>query len=177
MKALKIEPGKAPERVNVANELASLQSLVGGYIEVIYPDERRPVGLICNEEGKCCGLELNRALYKNGKPYDIIAGTFLVVGLSAEDFTDLREKMQPISRSCSARRKSFSDSPGGLLSPRWFLAGCKPRLSQKPKKPNGFFRLRSLFWVLMGFEKHEHKSEIQGRKFKFEGQISKLNAR
>ena len=76
MKALKIEPGKAPERINVANELASLQSLVGGYIEVIYPDERRPVGLICNEEGKCCGLELNRALYKNGKPYDIIAGTF-----------------------------------------------------------------------------------------------------
>lgn len=44
MKALKIEPGKAPERINVANELASLQSLVGGYIEVIYPDERRPVG-------------------------------------------------------------------------------------------------------------------------------------
>ena len=52
----------------------------------------RPVGLICNEEGKCCGLELNRALYQNGKPYDIIAGTFLVVGLSAEDFTDLREE-------------------------------------------------------------------------------------
>ena len=71
MKALKIEPGKAPERIDVANELASLQSLVGGYIEVIYPDERRPVGLICNEEGKCCGLELNRALYQNGKPYDI----------------------------------------------------------------------------------------------------------
>lgn len=92
MKALKIEPGKAPERIDVANELASLQSLVGGYIEVIYPDERRPVGLICNEEGKCCGLELNRALYQNGKPYDIIAGTFLVVGLSAEDFTDLREE-------------------------------------------------------------------------------------
>ena len=44
MKALKIEPGKAPERIDVANELASLQSLVGGYIEVIYPDERRPVG-------------------------------------------------------------------------------------------------------------------------------------
>ena len=27
MKALKIEPGKAPERIDVANELASLQSL------------------------------------------------------------------------------------------------------------------------------------------------------
>lgn len=92
MKALKIEPGKAPERIDIDNTLEALQNAVGGYIEVIYPDERRPVGLICNEEGKCCGLELNRALYKNGKPYDIIAGTFLVVGLSAEDFTDLREE-------------------------------------------------------------------------------------
>lgn len=92
MKALKIEPGKAPERIDIDNELEALQVAVGGYIEVIYPDERRPVGLICNEEGKCCGLELNRALYQNGKPYDIIAGTFLVVGLSAEDFTDLREE-------------------------------------------------------------------------------------
>lgn len=92
MKALRIEPGKAPERIDVTNELASLQDAVGGYIEVLYPDARRPVGLICNEEGKNCNLELNRALYKNGKPYDIIAGTFLVVGLSEEDFTDLREE-------------------------------------------------------------------------------------
>lgn len=92
MKALKIEPGKAPERIDIDNTLEALQNAVGGYIEVIYPDERRPVGLICNEEGKCCGLELNRALYQNGKPYDIIAGTFLVVGFSAEDFTDLREE-------------------------------------------------------------------------------------
>lgn len=92
MKALKIEPGKAPERIDIDNTLEALQNAVGGYIEVIYPDERRPVGLICTEEGKCCGLELNRALYQNGKPYDIIAGTFLVVGLSAEDFTDLREE-------------------------------------------------------------------------------------
>ena len=89
---MKIEPGKVPERIDVDNELASLQSIVGGYIEVLYPDARRPVGLICNEEGKNCNLELNRALYKNGKPYDIIAGTFLVVGLSEEDFTDLREE-------------------------------------------------------------------------------------
>lgn len=92
MKALKIEPGKAPERIDIHNELATLQDAVGGYIQVAYPDPHRPVGLVCNEEGKCCGLELNRALYQNGKPYDIIAGTFLVVGLSAEDFTDLREE-------------------------------------------------------------------------------------
>lgn len=92
MKALKIEPEKAPERIDIGNELEALQDAVGGYIQVLYPDQHRPVGLVCNEEGKCCGLELNRALYQNGKPYDIIAGTFLVVGLSAEDFTDLREE-------------------------------------------------------------------------------------
>lgn len=73
MKALKIEPGKAPERIDIHNELATLQDAVGGYIQVVYPDPHRPVGLVCNEEGKCCGLELNRALYQNGKPYDIIA--------------------------------------------------------------------------------------------------------
>ena len=30
MKALKIEPGKAPERIDIHNELATLQYAVGG---------------------------------------------------------------------------------------------------------------------------------------------------
>ena len=93
MKALKIEPGKAPERINVANELASLQSLVGGYIEVIYPDERRPVGLICNEEGKVNGLPPNRAVYEENsrEMQDIICGKFFVAyaPFEAEKFQSL----------------------------------------------------------------------------------------
>ena len=68
MKALKIEPGKAPERIDIGNELEALQDAVGGYIQVLYPDQHRPVGLICNEEGKCMGLKPNRALYRGGKP-------------------------------------------------------------------------------------------------------------
>ena len=32
MKALKIEPGKAPERIDIGNELEALQDAVGGYI-------------------------------------------------------------------------------------------------------------------------------------------------
>ena len=39
MKALKIEPGKAPERIDIHNELATLQDAVGGYIQVVYPFE------------------------------------------------------------------------------------------------------------------------------------------
>ena len=123
MKALKIEPGKAPERIDIDNTLEALQNAVGGYIEVIYPDERRPVGLICNEEGKCCGLELNRALYQNGKPYDIIAGTFLVVGLSAEDFTDLREEDAAYFEKMFHTPEKFGHF-AGRLCPRECVCQC-----------------------------------------------------
>ena len=86
-----LEPGKLARPAAIDASLERYQKIVGGMIEAFYPFEE-PVCIVCNEEGKCCGLELNRALYQNGKPYDIIAGTFLVVGLSAEDFTDLREE-------------------------------------------------------------------------------------
>ena len=123
MKALKIEPGKAPERIDIGNELEALQDAVGGYIQVLYPDQHRPVGLICNEEGKCMGLKPNRALYRGGKPYDVIVGTFLVVGVDEEDSRICGKRMQRILRSCSIRRRSLSTSQGGWSSPRWFLAG------------------------------------------------------
>ena len=69
------------------------------------------------------GLKPNRALYRGGKPYDVIVGTFLVVGVDEEDFTDLREEDAAYLRSCSIRRRSLSTSQGGWSSPRWFLAG------------------------------------------------------
>ena len=115
MKALKIEPGKAPERIDIDNTLEALQNAVGGYIEAIYPDEHRPACLICNEEGKFSGLELNRALYKNGKPYDIIAGTFLVVGLSTEDFTDLREEDEAYFEKMFHTPEKFGHFAGRLI--------------------------------------------------------------
>ena len=48
------------------------------------------MGLVCNDEGKLIGLELNRGLQdEDGNLYDIMAGTFLVVGLSEESFASL----------------------------------------------------------------------------------------
>ena len=45
---------------------------------------------ICNDEGKLTGLPLNRALRdEDGRMYDAVAGTFLVVGLGEEDFASL----------------------------------------------------------------------------------------
>ncbi|MBR4766365.1 MAG: DUF3846 domain-containing protein, partial [Clostridia bacterium] len=53
-----------------------------------------PVALICNDEGKINGLPLNRALKDDsGKIYDVIAGNFLVVGLTDDDFGSLSDEL------------------------------------------------------------------------------------
>ena len=50
--------------------------------------------LVCNDEGKLIGLDLNRGLRdENGEIYDIVAGTFLVVGLGEEDFASLSPEL------------------------------------------------------------------------------------
>lgn len=89
MNVLLVEPGKYPREVTVGTELEDLQKAVGGYIEVTYPFEEE-VGLIVNEEGKINGLPLNRAVRdENGEIMDVIAGPFLVAGLTEESFGSL----------------------------------------------------------------------------------------
>ena len=93
IKVLRIAPGKEPEIRMIDSGLTSLQSEVDGYIEAIYP-YGDPVALICNEEGKIDGLPLNRALRDDtGEIYDVIAGTFLIVGLTEDDFGSLSDEL------------------------------------------------------------------------------------
>ena len=62
-------------------------------IEAVYPFED-PVAILLNDEGKLNGSMPNRGLYdSSGNLYDIIAGTFLIVGLSEEDFCSLSEEL------------------------------------------------------------------------------------
>lgn len=61
MKVLMISPGRIPVTRDIDEDLASLQSIVDGPIQVVYPFEE-PVALICHEEGKLLGLPLNRCL-------------------------------------------------------------------------------------------------------------------
>ena len=93
-----VEPGKEPYVKEIDSGLESLQHEVGGYIEAIYPYED-PVALVCNEEGKLEGLPLNRALRdEDGDIYDVVAGVFLVVGLTDDSFGSLTvEQMQKFS--------------------------------------------------------------------------------
>ena len=86
---LVVEPEKKPYMKEISSELSSLQHEVGGYIQAVYPYDE-PVAIICDEEAKLKGSELNRVLRdEDGKIYDVIAGTFLVVGLGEEDFSAL----------------------------------------------------------------------------------------
>ena len=89
MKVLVVEPEKEPYVKEISSGLSSLQKEVGGFIEAVYPFEDS-VAIICNEEGKLEGLPLNRALRdEDGHVYDIIAGTFLIAGLSEDNFCSL----------------------------------------------------------------------------------------
>ena len=89
---LVVEPEQPPYVKKIRDSLHSLQSEVGGSIQAIYPFDN-PVAIICNEEGKLLGLPLNRALRdEDHHVYDVVAGTFLVAGLGAEDFCSLDEK-------------------------------------------------------------------------------------
>ena len=89
MTVVVVEPGKEPHMEDIGRDLKSLQEKVGGYIEAIYPFDD-PVAVIANEEGKLEGLPLNRALRDDeGEIYDIIAGTFMVVGLTEDSFGSL----------------------------------------------------------------------------------------
>ena len=93
MMVLVVEPLKAPYLKNISGELKSLQKEVGGLIDATYPFEDR-VAIVLNDQGKLNGLMPNRGLYNNdGNLYDIIAGTFLVVGLGEENFCSLDEEM------------------------------------------------------------------------------------
>ena len=95
MDVLLVSPGEYPKAIQIGTELEDLQSAVGGYIECVYPFDEM-VGLIVNEEGKMNGSSLNRALYsEEGKLVDILAGDFLVVGLTEDSFGSLTpEQMQ-----------------------------------------------------------------------------------
>ena len=90
---LLVQPGAYPQEVSIGTDLKDLQDAVGGTITATYPFAD-PVAIVCNDEGKLLGLPMNRALRdEHGQTTDIIAGTFLVVGLGEEDFASLSPEL------------------------------------------------------------------------------------
>lgn len=93
LNVLVVEPEKKPYVKSIPSSLTSLQQEVGGYIQAIYPWEDDPCCIVCDEEAKLKHSPYNRALRdEDGDICDVVAGTFLVVGLGAENFTSLESR-------------------------------------------------------------------------------------
>ena len=90
MKVLVVEPEKVPEVKEIFDMLESMQQMVGGTIQAIYPFDDS-VALICNDEGKMLNLPMNRAL---PEIRDVICGTFFLCGAPPGEnrFTSLTDE-------------------------------------------------------------------------------------
>ena len=116
MKVLMVEPGEIPYEADIEPGLRSLQAVVGGNIQAVYPYED-PVALICNEDGKFMGLPLNRALRDDtGEIYDIIAGNFIITGLGEESFSDLSPDLMEKYKEQFLAPESFVRIGGKILA-------------------------------------------------------------
>lgn len=116
MTVLLVEPGAHPEQVEIGTDLKSLQQAVAGNIEVVYPFDDN-VGLVVNEEGKIHGLPLNRALRdEDGEVYDILAGSFLVVGLTEDNFGSLTPDQLQHYEEASHQPEVFIKMGRGIIA-------------------------------------------------------------
>ena len=113
---LVVEPMKKPYVKEIDPGLHALQAEVGGDIAASYPFDD-PVGLVLNDEGKLIGLDLNRSLRdEHGEIYDIVAGTFLVVGLGPESFASLPPDMIQKYTEQFKRPELFASINGQIVS-------------------------------------------------------------
>lgn len=134
---LLVEPGQYPKPFRVGNELDDLRAVVDGDIECVYPFDEE-VGIILNEEGKILGLPLNRAIRdEDGNMYDIFAGTFMVVGLTEDDFgslsPELMEKFevkfhQPEMFVCMGKGIMAVPIPDESIRPKEMTKGLEPKV-------------------------------------------------
>lgn len=78
MKIIIVKPFTNPYVKEIKGDLESMQAVVGGYIQSIYPFDDE-VALVCNEEGKINGLMPNRFLLdRNNGICDFVCGDFFL---------------------------------------------------------------------------------------------------
>lgn len=118
MKVLRVRPKHYPEVIDIDCSLESLQKEVEGLFRLFTRGTMR-WPLICNEDGKLhddCMEKLNRTLDgPYGIPIDIIVGTFLIVGLTEDDFGELLpEFVEKYEKMFHQPRKfvTYTDSEG-----------------------------------------------------------------
>lgn len=116
LEVLLVEPGQYAKMTTIEAGLSSMQNIVGGNIQAAYFFEE-PVAIVCNEEGKINGSELNRAVKdENGKMPDIIAGTFFVCGLGDENFVSLQPEHRAKFEKMFKNPEAFLKMGKGIMA-------------------------------------------------------------
>ncbi len=145
MTVLVVEPMKEPYIKEIDPGLSAMQAEVDGLISAAYPFDD-PVAIICNDEGKMNGMELNRALRDSqGRMYDIVAGPFIVTGLGEENFASLSPELAEKYMEHFKTPEMFAKINGEITAipvpaamPDDFLTG------EKIKTPRGNFSLTDM---------------------------------
>ena len=115
MRILVIEPEHKPYEYEIDGSLKSMQKVVGGLIQALYPFEES-VALVANDEGKLLGLPMNRGLRdEDGKLYDILCGTFFLCGIAEDSFTSLTDEQVQHFKEIFAVPEMFLKFNGNLL--------------------------------------------------------------
>ena len=140
MKVVIVEPKKKPVVHDIDADLKSMQKIVGGPIEAVYPFDE-PVALICNEEGKFNGMRPNRAVYTEPQEIDMTYGEMVSKFREAERsgsghlmgyivFTeDSFDKPYPVEArtyAVSSNNKAFQPNMGGYSIYASSLDGSDP---------------------------------------------------
>lgn len=116
MKVLMVEPHKNAYEADIGNELNAMQKVVGGSIEAAYFFDD-PVALVCNEEGKINGLELNRSVRnEDNEIMDIVAGTFFICGLNKDNFDSLTSEQMEKFKKMFFNPEIFMKTNDGIKS-------------------------------------------------------------
>lgn len=115
---LYVEPGKYPRMMEIEDSLEAMQQLVGGDIEEYMPFDDE-VAIVCNEEGKIRGEELNRAIYGQDKQMlDIIAGKFFVcyAPIKSESFLSMPKELAEKYRERFKYPERFTRTNEGIVA-------------------------------------------------------------
>ena len=113
---LLVEPGKYPKPIEIEDTLEAMQEVVGGDIEEYMPFDDE-VAIICNEEGKMNGSELNRAVYSKDKQFlDVIAGKFFVAyaPFESESFLSMPKDLMKKYEDKFRYPERFYKTPEGI---------------------------------------------------------------
>lgn len=117
MRILVVEPTKDPYVKEIDGSLERMRAIVGGYIQAVEPFEDPNVLLVCNEDGKILGLPENRFLRdKDGRPYDIVRGTFFLAQSSGERLCSLADKHIQTYTRLYTREKLFVMQRGKVVN-------------------------------------------------------------